>query len=84
MFENFEPIELAPELKEKYDERLKKFAKDWCRLEIELIDDLYDETLFETDEVDTASCMQTLMGIIFPYLDEVFDEVIDELEAEGV
>lgn len=82
MFEDLEFIELTPALKEKYDERLKKFAKDYSRLQLELIHDLYGDAFYE-EEFDMVNYMQVLMGILGPYIDVAFDEVIEEMEAEG-
>lgn len=70
-------VEMAPVLKEKYDERLKKMARVYSEVMADLMVELWGED-FETTEPDIEDMFTTLMPILAPYIDKAMDEVLEE------
>ena len=74
-------VEMAPAIKDKYDERLKKMARVYSEVMVDLMVELWGED-FETTKPDMADMFNTLMPILAPYIDKAMDEVLEE-KLEG-
>lgn len=70
-------VEMAPAIKDKYDERLKKMARVYSEVMVDLMVELWGED-FETTELDMADMFNTLMPILAPYIEKAMDEVLKE------